>query len=120
MNLSFYSECECRRFSRKKRRKLRKKKKDSSKEKEGLDLEAEESNNSPIDFYYDKDEYYNYADYDYGDDGLYQACATQLTSGNCNTEPTQLNSLLDYLWHAHCHEGRVRLKILPNKLIRFF
>ena len=41
-----------------------------------MDLEAEESNNSPIDFYYDNDEYYNYADYDYGDDGLYQAYMT--------------------------------------------
>ena len=58
-----------------------------------MDLDAEESNNSPIDFYYDNDEYYNYADYGYGDDGLYQACVTQLTSGNCNTEPNQLHSL---------------------------
>lgn len=42
------------------------KKKD--KRKEELDLEAEESNNSPIDIYYDNDDYYSYSDYDYGDD----------------------------------------------------
>ena len=49
-----------------------KKKKKNSEVKEELDLEAEESNNSPIDIYYDNDEYYSYSDYDYGDEGLYQ------------------------------------------------
>ena len=68
--------CESYPHIRKKRRKLKKQRKNIVKEKEGLDLEAEESNNSPVDIYYDNDEYYSYSDYHYGDDGLYQAWLT--------------------------------------------
>ena len=88
-----------------------------------MDLEAEESNNSPIDFYYDNDEYYSYADYDYGDDGLYQACITQLTSEKpqYRTQSTAfLVHMLDYLLHAHCHVRKGSAENTPNKMIRFF